>query len=184
MAGVVLVLRPPAPALVDVRVAARDLSAVEPLAASDTVVRALPAATVPEGALGPDHPVAGGALRSPVRAGEVLTDVRLAAPPSVGLAADMVAAPVRVADPGAVALLVPGNRIDVLAATTDPISVEFFAEPARPARTVVTDRPVIAVPEAAAAEQGALLLIAVTEDEARELAGHAATGPLSITIRG
>ncbi|TDQ44260.1 Flp pilus assembly protein CpaB [Actinorugispora endophytica] len=184
VAGALLVLRPPPPPSVEVLVAARDLSALEPLTGTDTAVRAVPEPLAPDGALPPDHPIAGASLRSPVRAGEVLTGVRLADPPAAGHGAGLVAAPVRVADPDAVALLRPGSRIDVLAAAGDPLSTGYAEAP--PARTVVTDRPVIAVPSAApgTAEPGALVLIAVTEEEARTLAGHAPAGRLSITIRG
>lgn len=186
MAGALLVLRPPPPPTVEVLVAARDLSALEPLTEADTAVRAFPEPLVPVGALPPDHPAAGSSLRSPVRAGEVLTGVRLADPPAAGHGPDLVAAPVRVADPGAVALLRPGSRIDVLAAVGDPLFTEHTGHGAAAARTLVTDRPVIAVPgtASATAERGALVLIAVTEAEARSLAGHALGGELSITIRG
>ena len=64
-----------------------------------------------------DDPV-GEVLAAPLRAGEPVTDVRL-----VGARADdgqpgLVAVPVRLPDPGMVALLDVGDRIDVVA--TDP----------------------------------------------------------------
>ncbi|RCV57098.1 SAF domain-containing protein [Marinitenerispora sediminis] len=186
VAGAVLLLRPPAPPTTEVLVAARDLTALEPLGDGDTAVRAVPRDTVPAGALGPSENPAGNALTAPVRRGEVLTTARIADPPAAAYGAGMVAAPVRVADPGAVALLRPGSRVDVLAAAQDPLAAEFGAAPAAPAEVVVRDRPVIAVPGAdpGGGESGALLLLAVTEEESRSLAGRAVADRLSITIRG
>ncbi|GAA3724016.1 Flp pilus assembly protein CpaB [Spinactinospora alkalitolerans] len=184
-AGIVLVLRPPTAPTVDVVVAARDLTALAPLGEGDTAVRALPGDAVPDGALRPDTALTGASLRSPVRRGEVFTDARLADPPAAGHGADVVAAPVRVADPGAAALLRPGSRIDVLAAAHDPLAAEFGGATA-PAEVVAADRPVIAVPEeeAPAGESGALVLVAVSTEEARVIAAHTVSGRLSITIRG
>ncbi|HLU97774.1 MAG TPA: SAF domain-containing protein [Thermobifida alba] len=183
-AGALLVLRPPAPPTVEVLAASRDLSGLAPLTGADTVVREVPAALAPEGALAPDHPVEGVSLRSPVHAGEILTEARLADPPAAGYGADLVAAPVRLADPGVAALLRPGSRVDVFAAG-DPSTAEFPGPAAAPARTVVTDRPVIAVADAEGTPAGAgpLVVLAVTGPEARSLAGHSADR-LSIAIRG
>ncbi|MEY9213873.1 Flp pilus assembly protein CpaB [Thermobifida halotolerans] len=185
-AGALLVLRPPPPPAAEVLVAARDLSGLAPLTGADTVVREVPEALLPEGALPAGHRVEGVSLRSPVRAGEILTEVRLADPPAAGYGADLVAAPVRLADADAVALLRPGSRIDVLAAVGDPLAAGFAGDGAVAARTIVADRPVVAVPSAdpAAGEAGALVVLAVTEEEARSLAGHAGAGRLSIAIRG
>ena len=69
----------PAPPAVEVLVAAHDLSGLVPLTDADTVARSIPAAVVPDGALAPGDPVAGRALRSPVRAG-YSTEVRLRTP--------------------------------------------------------------------------------------------------------
>lgn len=125
----------------------------------------------------------GRALRSPVRAGEILTEVRLADPPAAGYGADLVAAPVRLADPALAALLHPGSRIDVLAATSDPLAVESPGP--ETARRVVRDRPVITVvaEDGLAGSPGSLIVLAVTDEEAQALAGHAADR-LSIAIRG
>ncbi|MFC7326655.1 SAF domain-containing protein [Marinactinospora rubrisoli] len=185
VAGAVLSLRPPAPPTIDVLVAARDLTALEPLGRGDTARRAVPRDTAPTGALTPADDPLGAALTAPMRRGEILTTARIADPPAAPYGAGMVAAPVRVADPGAVALLRPGSRVDVLAAAQDPLAAEFGAA-AAPAELVVRDRPVIAVPgaEPADGESGALLLLAVTEEESRTLAGRAVADRLSITIRG
>ena len=179
----VLAVRPPAPATVEVLAAARDLDASGPLAADDLAPVSLPAPFVPQGALSPGDEASGRSLNAPVRRGEVITDARLADPPALPYGDGLIAVPVRVADPGAVALLSPGDRVDVLAARGRD---EFAPARAGPATEVVGDRPVLAVPPESgnSGESGALILIAATPQEARELAGRAADSRLSITIRG
>ncbi|GAB2516891.1 SAF domain-containing protein [Nocardiopsis aegyptia] len=180
--GAVLAVRPLSAPAAQVLVATRDLDASSPVASGDLTTRALPAAAVPEGALRPATETEGRTLNAPVRRGEVITDARLTDPPARAHGPDLVAVPVRVADPGAVALLSPGSRVDVLAA-----SGAGDLPPARagPAAEVVRDRPVLALPAPErGGEGGALILIAATPAEARELAGHAASSRLSITIRG
>ncbi|TQN30280.1 Flp pilus assembly protein CpaB [Haloactinospora alba] len=187
-AGAVLLLRPPPEPTTDVLVAAGDVSASSPLAPRDTTVRSLPREAVPDGALPPDTDTDGMSLTGPLRGGEVLTTARVADPPAAEYGADRVAAPVRVADAGALTLLNPGSRVDILAAG-EPSAAGFAAEAVGggPAERVVADCPVIAVPEddrAGSGETGALLLVAVTPEDARALAGHAASSRLSVTIRG
>lgn len=186
----VLVLRPPPEPSAEVLVAARDLDAAAPLSEGDLTTQVLSDRSVPDGALSPravslEKDAAGLSLNAPVRRGEVLTDARLSDPPARPYGPDLVAVPVRVADPGAVGLLSPGSRVDVLAATGHD---EFGGPPSRagPAVEVVGDRPVLAVPAEGdrGGEGGALLLIAATPEEARALAGHATTSRLSVTIRG
>ncbi|MFC3994773.1 RcpC/CpaB family pilus assembly protein [Nocardiopsis sediminis] len=198
--GAVLLIRPPPAATTDVLVAARDLNGVAPIASGDLVARSLPAAAVPDRAVPAGSDPSGRSLAGPMSRGEVLTRTRLADPPAAAHGPGMVAAPVRVADPGVVALLHPGSRVDILAAASDPLSADLGGGPARPAETVAADRPVIAVPgrggsgtgpggsgvEAggSGADTGGLLVVAVTPREARDLAGYAVAGSLSITIRG
>ncbi|NYH52070.1 Flp pilus assembly protein CpaB [Nocardiopsis arvandica] len=183
LVSAVLAVRPlPAPT-VQVLVASRDLDASGPLAEHDLAERSLPADAVPSGALAVGDRAAGLLLNAPVRHGEVITDARLSDPPARPYGRDLVAVPVRVADPGVVDLLSPGNRVDVLAAGGHG---DLAPTRAGPAVEVVGDRPVLALPEGAGpgGEGGALILIAATPAEARSLAGHAATSRLSVTIRG
>ncbi|MDA8369046.1 MAG: RcpC/CpaB family pilus assembly protein [Nocardiopsaceae bacterium] len=187
LTGAILLIRPPSPPTVDVLVAARDLTALSPVSTGDVVVRTRPADTVPDGALRPDTDPVGRSLTSPVLRGEILTRARIADPPADAYGADMVAAPIRISDSQAVALLHPGSRVDILAAAGDQLSADFGGAPAPPAETVVEDRPVIAVPGRSAesglsAESGALIVVAVTGEEARALAGHAVADHLSFTI--
>lgn len=115
-------LHPAAPRHVLVLAAAHDLVAGSALAAADVRTVALPPAAVPFGALRPGAAVAGRVVAGPVRRGEPLTDVRLAGPALLAAVGPpgAVAVPVRFADPGAAALLRPGDHVDVLAATDDP----------------------------------------------------------------
>ncbi len=106
---------PPAPALTPVTVAAHDLLAGAVLEADDLEVARLPASAVPAG---PVADAVGATLASPLRRGEVVTDVRLVGHPSAQPPPGLVAAPVRLPDPEAAALLRPGDRIDLLATDT------------------------------------------------------------------
>ncbi|MBB4929678.1 Flp pilus assembly protein CpaB [Lipingzhangella halophila] len=186
LAGAVLIVRPPPEPTVDVLVASRDLTAVSPVRTGDTAVRSLPGHAVPRGALRPGADPAGESLTGPVLRGEVLTTARLADPPAEAYGAELVASPVRITDPGAVALLGPGSRVDILAAGGGPFAGDASEPAAGPATAVVTDRPVIAVPESdfGTHDSGALILVAVRPEEARALAGHAAAGQLSVSITG
>lgn len=183
LVSAVLVVRPPPEPGTDVLVAARDLTAAEPLAPQDLTTRHLPDTALPEGALGTDTETAGHTLTGPVRQGEVITDARLSDPPARAYGPGLIAAPVRVADPGAVELLTPGSRVDVLAASGHD---DLQPAHAGPAVEVVRDRPVLALPTESdqGGEGGALILIAAEPGEARELAGHATSARLSITVRG
>lgn len=196
----VLVLRPPAEPGTEVLVAARDLDAASALSRDDVTSLVLPDRVLPDGALRTEasapgtDPASGAALapdpvglrlNAPVRRGEVLTDARLSDPPALPYGPDLVAVPVRVADPGAVGLLTPGSRVDVLAAA-GPGDLGGPPVRAGSAVEVVGDCPVLAVPaeDDRGGEGGALVLIAATPQEARALAGHATTSRLSVTIRG
>jgi pilus assembly protein CpaB len=172
------VLRPPPPPSEPVLVAAADLPGGGVLGARDLVVRRLPPQAVPAGALRSPHGVLGRVLAAPVRAGEPLTDVRVVAGGLVrAYGAGTVAAPVRIADADAVALLRPGDRVDVLA--PDP---RGEAPPA----VAVSDAPVVAVPEEEEpvdAADGALVVLAVAAEESAQIARFSVLGPLVVVIR-
>jgi Flp pilus assembly protein CpaB len=173
-AALALTATRPHPEGVRVMVAARDLSAGAVLGGGDVTVRVLPADAVPAGAV---RRATGRTLSAPVRRGEPLTDVRLR---SGGLleSADpaAVAVPVRLADAAAARLLHRGDHVDVLAARADaPL----------PARTVAPGVPVIAVPKPDPdTDEGALIVVQTTRDQAATLARAAVDSRLSITILG
>jgi pilus assembly protein CpaB len=174
------VVAPPAPPTMSVVVASTDLPAGTSLGADHLQTAHTPTDLAPRGALTNADDAIGGVLGAPLRAGEVLTDVRLLGPPLVdAYGGGRVAAPVRIADAEAVRLLQTGDRVDVLAA--DPSGV---------AETVVvaSAAPVVVVPDAgdavASTPSGGLVVLAVTPDTARQLVRAAVVGPLSVTLRG
>ncbi|HEV2889878.1 MAG TPA: SAF domain-containing protein [Frankiaceae bacterium] len=162
-------VRPAPPPSVLVLAAARDLVPGVPLALPDLRTVPLPVAVVPAGALRPGAAVLGRVVAGPVRAGEPLTDVRLVGPSLLASVPEAVAVPVRFADPGAVALLHPGDRIDVLAsAPADPLT--HTAAPPAAARVVAANVLVLAVPPPETSGDGALGVVACLPGVARALA--------------
>lgn len=179
--GAALSVLAPKPApMTPVLAAARDLTAGHALRLEDLRALDLPPAAVPGGALRPGAAILGRLVATPVRRGEPLTDVRLVGGSLLAQlpAAGQVAAPVRIADAATVALLRPGDRIDVLAAT----------EGASDAAVVAADALVITVPAGDTAgdplDGGALVVLATTPATARRLAQAAVTARLSVTLRG
>jgi pilus assembly protein CpaB len=197
-------VRPAPPDAVVVVAAARDLRGGAALQPRDLRTVRLPAHAVPAGALRPGDRALGRVLAAPLRRGEPLTDVRLVGPGLLpgyaGPGADVVAAPVRVADGATVRLLRVGDRVDVLAATGGFAGLDEAMAPGSPAapveraRIVARSAPVIALPAgddgdpvwggATSAGDGALVVLAVPAPTAGDLAAAAATGQLSVTVRG
>lgn len=171
----------PAPATT-VLAAAHDLAAGTALTAADVSSVALPTGSVPDGALPDAEQVVGRLLAGAVRRGEPLTDVRLVGPAllaSLGAAAsggDLVAVPVRLADPASAALLRPGDRVDVLAAATSPDAPPTAA-------VVAAAAPVLAVPPPSADLEGALVVLATPAGTAARLAAAAVSSRLSVVVR-
>jgi pilus assembly protein CpaB len=173
------VVSPPPPPTEPVVVAAADLVAGGVLDTSDLAVRRYEPSVVPAGAAANPLPLIGRTLTGPVRAGEPLTNVRVVGPGLLrGYGPGVVAAPVRIADADAAALLRVGDRVDVLA--PDPRGL-------LPPSTAVTGAPVVSVPRAegeiGATAPGALVVLAVTAADAARLARHGVLGPLVISVR-
>jgi len=169
-------LAPSAGPSVLVVAAAHDLQPGHPLTAGDLTTVALPQDLVPAGALTTVAAALGHAAAGAVRRGEPLTDVRLL---GAGLlqGAGLVAAPVRLADPAALALLHAGDRVDVLAA---PTSAEGAATRAV---TVAAGVRVLAVPGVKDdAGDGGLVVLAATPATAARLAAAAVGARLSVTL--
>jgi pilus assembly protein CpaB len=184
-------LAPAGPASVGVLVAARDLPGGRALRGDDLRQVALPAVAVPDGALRPGADVSGRLLAAPVRRGEPLTDVRLAGPALLSGYADagqdVVATTVRIADAGAVALIRPGDVVDVLAAAVQPGEPDTGS-----AAVVAAGVRVLTVPGAGelsaaggqpAMGDGALVVLATSPQIAGVLARAAVTSRLSLTVR-
>jgi pilus assembly protein CpaB len=158
-----------------VLVAAHELAGGTVLAAADVEPRPLRAADVPVGALEAAPQVLGRAVSAPVPEGQVLTPLALAAP-RAGPSTGRVVAPVRLADPGLVALLRPGDLVDLLG--TD--EQRGAAVVARGARVVTVPQ----VPdEVGTGPSGGLVLVEVPAGTATALAQAAAAGPLTLTWR-
>lgn len=180
-AGLAAVAPAPPPTTV-VLAAGADLAAGHAIRPADLQAVALPPAAVPSGALRPGARVAGRSVALPVRRGEVLTDVRLVGSPllSAVTAGGLVGAPVRIADGAAVALLRPGDRVDVLGASD-----------AQPAAAVLAGNVlVVSVPAARdgqgdpGVESGGLVVLATTPATAQGLARAAISSRLSVVLRG
>lgn len=173
-------LAPPPPPTTAVLAAARDLAAGEALAPADLVRLDLPTVSVPDGVLTGADAVTGRLVAGAVRRGEPLTDLRVVGPAllaSVPGNRALVAVPVRLADPASAALLRPGDRVDVLAASTAP-----DAPPS--ASVVAAAAPVLAVPPGSADLEGALVVVATPSATAARLAAAAVSSRLSVVVRG
>jgi Flp pilus assembly protein CpaB len=136
--GVTLLLRgDPDAARATVLAAARDLPPGRVLAATDlrTVLRE--SGTLPTGALRDAKVVAGHTLAAPVRAGELLTDVRLLGPRLAAAATgdtDARIVPISLADRGVADMLREGDRVDVVAPAAGGFPEDTFPENADPDR--------------------------------------------------
>jgi pilus assembly protein CpaB len=180
-AAVLLALRvvapDPPPSTVAV-VAARDLPAGTRLTSDDVrEVRVAQSLMPASGALA-ESSALGRVVAAPLRAGEVVTDQSVVGESLVaGYPSGTVATAIRLPDVDIAALLRTGDHIDVYAAV---------AEVGQPADLVAADLAVIAVPQPAAAtrQQGAVIVLAATPDQAARLAGASATGALAVAIRG
>lgn len=103
-------------------VAVRNLSAGHTLGPGDVVEQSRPAGFAPAQPLRAADQVSGRRLAGPVSAGEVLTQGRLLGRGLLaGRPAEEVAVHVAVADPGALAMLRPGDEIDLLLAATGDV---------------------------------------------------------------
>jgi pilus assembly protein CpaB len=201
-------LAPRPPVGAPVLVATREVEAGAVLTASDLRVVDRTTSELPQGALADPAEAVGRTLGSGLRIGEALTDARLVGPGLLaGRPADEVAAPVRIADGEAAALLRPGDRVDVLQASggdgTGGAGIEDLtaasgdqhgsAAASVAARTVVRHATVLARPSPAGSSggllpeadpaAGGLLVLAVEENQAADLAEAAARGPLSVVLR-
>jgi Flp pilus assembly protein CpaB len=161
-----------------VLVARHDLAAGTALVTGDVRRVEVPRGLVPSGVLAAPAEAVGRVLGSPMRAGEPLTDLRLAGSallPS-GLAG-VVAVPVRIADAASAALVAAGDHVDVLAAASRAGGPPY-------AQVVASDAEVLAVPTAVAdAGDGALVVVAATQSVAARLAAAAVSSRLSLTLR-
>jgi pilus assembly protein CpaB len=191
-------------------VAARDLPAGEVLTAADLRTIGLPPATVPNGVVTDLTAVVGSQLSGPLRRNEQLTDVRLNDGVLRRPAPGLVSTPVRLADSQAAQLLVPGQRIDVLAASTAISDGAAVGGPApdgssgptvagaaaiTAAAVVAANVMVVAIPIASAPAgaataagdvgvEGTLVVLATSTLQARQLAQAEVSSRLSAVVVG
>jgi Flp pilus assembly protein CpaB len=181
--GVLRVLQPaPAPA-VTVVTAAHDLRAGTVLRPADLRRTGVAPSMTPRGSERSFRALVGRTLAAPARAGTPLTDLSVVRPTlAAGYGRGLLAAPVRIADPAAVGLLRPGDRVTVFAATgrTSP-----------DATVVVADAPVVTVPVVdrtvagtSVEPAGAVVVLAVSTEQAAALTGAAARAPLALALDG
>jgi Flp pilus assembly protein CpaB len=169
--------RPPRPPTVAIEVAARDLPSGAVLGEADLMRISVPADLAT--ARTPAH-VVGRTLAGPVRRGEPVTDVRLVGPALAQGYPGLVALPVRIPDPGAVALLRVGDRIDLVAADPQGGGTEVVA----------TGVPVMALPQpdadadaaSATGLGGRLVVVGAAPGEIEQIADASVTRFLTIVL--
>lgn len=166
---------PSAPPTRSVLTAAHDLPGGTVVGRDDLALTAFSPDSVPAGVVTSADQLVGRTTTGPVRAGEPITDVRLVGGSLLEGYPGRVAAPVRIGDPGAVALLRIGERVDVIAA--DP-------QGRREAVVVAAGAPVVALPEAGESElaSGGLVVLAVTGETAQALAAASVSAYLSVVL--
>lgn len=175
LAGFRAVAAPPEETI-GVVVARGDLPGGASVRADQLSTAELPTDAVPAGAAHAVDEVTGRVLAAPLRRGEPVTDVRLLAPGLLDGYPGLVAAPVRVADAGAVRLLEVGDRIDLIAASPEGGG----------ATVVASGAPVVAVPGTSRSEagmvSGGLVVVAVTSATALAIAEASVTAVLSVVL--
>ncbi|MEE6273159.1 SAF domain-containing protein [Georgenia wangjunii] len=182
--GVVLAeLRPPPPRTEPVLVLARDVPAGAVLTGADLAVRQAGAGSVPAHALRAVGEAEGATLAVGLPAGFPLAGSVLVGPGLAdGAPPGLVVVPVRLADPGVVAMLRPGDRVDLLAATADA------AGTAGPAEVVAAGALVLARHEEAGAgllgagAEAPLVLVALPPPVAAAVVGASAWAPLRVVL--
>lgn len=176
-AAVLAIRPPPAADTVPVVVAARDLPPGHVLARVDLARRAMPPGLVPGGALRDVADAEGRTLSGGSRAGEPLTDLRLASPALTRLTTGddgHAAVPIRLADSAIADLLYPGRRVDVIAADSGSAGAAVLAERV----------PVLAIgPPEDHHSKGRLLVVGLPHQQAAAVASAALAQSVTITLR-
>ena len=167
--------RPPPPTTA-VLTAARDIPGGSVVGSGDLMEVDFAPHSVPEGVVAESADVVGRTTTAPLRSGEPITDARLVQGSLLDGYPGSVAAPVRIADAGAVALLRIGDRIDIIAAGPE----------GEEASVVAHDVPVISLPREPASDSlnvaGGLIVVAVPGKTAQNIAAAGVSRLLSIVI--
>jgi Flp pilus assembly protein CpaB len=165
----------PPPATEPVWTADRDLSSGTVLTRDDLNRTGYAPGSVPAAAVRSVSALVGRTLATPLGRGEPVTAAHLAGAERLAGYPGRAAVAVRIPDPEVVALLTPGQRVTLVA--TDP-------QGAVPPERVVEDAAVLVVPRASGDASGTLggrlVVFAVAEDRADDLASAGTTRYLSV----
>lgn len=198
MIALVHALQPPDVATTEVFVAARDLPSGVALQDDDLERRALQNSALPPNAVTDVTGLINHVLTAGIQTGEVFTRTRVLSRKGAAesVEAGLLSTPVRVADTGAVALLEPGDHVDILATSS---GLDASNSTPTPATLVAIDATVLSIPQSrtdpnrgpfgssgstsVSSQSGALIVLATTLSTARALAAAGARGQLSIVVR-
>ncbi|WP_250549497.1 SAF domain-containing protein [Pseudonocardia sp. H11422] len=162
-------------------VASRDVAAGATLRAEDLTIRRWPADLVPAGALRRIDEVEGRVLAGAARAGEPLTDLRIAGPELAVRATgspDAATVPIRLADAGVAGLLTPGSTVDVV--TAGPSADEPVVLASR--AVVLAVLPADGGPGISPAGRGRLVLVALPRAGATRVAAASLSQQVALTL--
>jgi pilus assembly protein CpaB len=183
------VLAPPPPVLVPVVVAARPIAAGHRLTAEDLRVIGWAGPVRPASALGRISAATGRTAAGPLEPGSVVTESQLLGPGLLtGQPADLLAVPVRLADPAAALLVRRGDRVDILGAARGAPVVSAVVVLARVAGGSDDQEGWggLGSPSGAAAggpiSGGAVVVLGVGAGQAGELARAQAEGALAVAV--
>jgi Flp pilus assembly protein CpaB len=161
--------------------AGRDLTPGTILTPADVAVAEWDSATVPEGAVLDSADVDGRTLTGPVRAGELLTDVRLlgSRTATAALGAEARVVPVHLADAGVTDLLREGDRVDVLT-----VEAQENSDAAPAARILASGAMVVLVSAEAGGgrQRDRVVLLALPTEDATTVAAASLVSALTVTL--
>ncbi|MDH6676270.1 Flp pilus assembly protein CpaB [Rhodococcus sp. LBL1] len=165
-------------------VAARDLTPGHVVTADDVRTVARSRADLPDAAVADPGAVVGRTVSSPVRGGEILTDVRLLGPRLAEAAAgsaDARVVPVRLSDAGLAKFIREGDRVDVL--TVDAAHDAGTSRPATATVLASGATVVLVTPEqASGARRDQVVMLALPAPEASAVAAASLTDAITVTL--
>jgi pilus assembly protein CpaB len=164
-------------------VAARDLASGTALTSADLTLATWPGDLVPAGVLTAPADGTGRVLAGAARAGEPITDVRLAGPDAAGRVTGRpgdAAVPIRLADPDVARLLEPGSRVDVVTPAPDGDRPVVLAADAAVLTVVAAEADTISPGQGSG---GRLVLVALPRADAARVAAAALSEQVAVTLR-
>ncbi|WP_460700092.1 SAF domain-containing protein [Nocardia thraciensis] len=182
LAGALYLRGNPRTEQVEVVVAARDLAPGRILDSADLRRAPRPAGTLPEGAARDLTPLLGATATGAVRAGEILTDLRVIGPRLAAAAAGTPEArivPIRLADNAVADILRAGDRVDVVAAEE---SAAGGSHGAGPPRTLAVDAAVVLIAGTGKTRGPEDRIVLVALDATRAAAVAAASLHTALTV--